>query len=199
ACVNAELQELAEADGFRAVLLPVQSVGVQGDSRSYSYMAAIQGDWSKLDWPTIRNLAQKIPNRIHKINRVALLLNDRTLPARVDQVTPTLLNAVSLEKLRQLDHIVTSRFVEQGLYGKISQLFTVLLPIDTVRGDVPKHSAVIRAVITSDYMTARPAALGPEIPMQFIRNLAEELSAQPNVDLVLYDVTSKPPATVEWE
>jgi GMP synthase (glutamine-hydrolysing) len=198
-CINGELQELAEADGFRAVLLPVQSVGVQGDSRSYSYMAAIQGDWTRMDWPTIRSVAQKIPNRIHQINRVALLLQDRTLPQQVSQITPTLLNPVSLEKLRQLDHIVTSRFTEQGLYGAISQLFTVLLPVDTVQTDVPKHSAVIRAVITSDYMTARPAALGPEIPMEFIRNLAEDLSSQPNVDLVLYDITSKPPATVEWE
>jgi len=198
-CINAELQELAEADGFKAVLLPVQSVGVQGDSRSYSYMAAIQGDWTKLDWPTIRALAQKIPNRIHKINRVALLLHDRILPKQVKEITPTLLNPVSLEKLRQLDHIVTSRFTEQGLYGLISQLFTVLLPVDTVQNGIPQHSAVIRAVITSDYMTARPAALGPEIPVEFIRNLAEELSSQPNVDLVLYDITSKPPATVEWE
>jgi GMP synthase (glutamine-hydrolysing) len=58
---------------------------------------------------------------------------------------------------------------------------------------------VIRAVVTSDYMTARPASLLQEIPLTFIRNLAEELSSQPNVDLVLYDITSKPPATVEWE
>jgi GMP synthase (glutamine-hydrolysing) len=199
ACINAELQELAEADGFQAVLLPVQSVGVQGDSRSYSYMATVQGDWNKLDWPTIRTLAQKIPNRIHKINRVALLLNTRTLPKQVKEIIPTLLNPVSLEKLRQLDHIVTSKFTQQGLYGLISQLFTVLLPVDTSQSEVPKHSAVIRAVITSDYMTARPASLGPEIPVEFIRNLAEELSSQPNVDLVLYDITSKPPATVEWE
>lgn len=199
ACINAELQELAEADGFQAVLLPVQSVGVQGDSRSYSYMAAVRGDWAQMDWPMIRMLAQKIPNRIHKINRVALLLNDRPLPKTVTTVTSTHLNAVTLEKLRQLDHIVTTRFTEQGLYGTISQLFTVLLPVDTVQDGVPKHSTVIRAVITSDYMTARPAALGPEIPVEFIRNLAEELSSQPNVDLVLYDITSKPPATVEWE
>ncbi len=201
ACVNAELQELAEADGFSAVLLPVQSVGVQGDSRSYRYLAAIQGDLKQVTWSQIRNLAQKIPNRIHAINRVALLLNERTLPNQVRAITPTLLNPVSLEKLRVLDHIVTESFQKAGIHDLISQLFTVLLPVDSdPRIDRPfRHSAVIRAVITSDYMTARPAALGSEIPMEFIRNLAEDLSAQPNVDLVLYDITSKPPATVEWE
>lgn len=201
ACVNAELQELAEADGFEAVLLPVQSVGVQGDSRSYRYLAAIQGDLRKMDWATIRGLAQKIPNRIHAINRVALLLTDKHLPKQVKTVTPTLLNPVTLEKLRVLDQMVTDAFRAQGIHDLISQLFTVLLPVDSdPQIDRPfRHSAVIRAVITSDYMTARPAALGSEIPVEFIRNLAEELYSQPNVDLVLYDVTSKPPATVEWE
>lgn len=201
ACVNAELQELAEADGFEAVLLPVQSVGVQGDSRSYRYLAVIKGDLNKLDWATIRGLAQKIPNRIHAINRVALLLTEKHLPKQVKTVTPTLLNPVTLEKLRVLDNMVTEGFKAQGIHDMISQLFTVLLPVDSdPRIDRPfRHSAVIRAVITSDYMTARPAALGSEIPVEFIRNLAEELSGQPNVDLVLYDITSKPPATVEWE
>lgn len=201
ACVNAELQELAEADGFKAVLLPVQSVGVQGDSRSYRYLAVIKGDLNKLDWATVRGLAQKIPNRIHAINRVALLLTEKHLPKQVKTVTQTLLNPVTLEKLRVLDNMVTEGFKAQGIHDMISQLFTVLLPVDSEpRIDRPfRHSAVIRAVITSDYMTARPAALGSEIPVEFIRNLAEELSGQPNVDLVLYDITSKPPATVEWE
>ncbi|WP_373531587.1 glutamine-hydrolyzing GMP synthase [Vampirovibrio sp.] len=201
ACVNAELQELAEAEGFEAVLVPVQSVGVQGDSRSYRYLAAIKGNLQKADWSQIRALAQKIPNRIHAINRVALLLNDKPMPKQLKTVTPTWLNPVTIEKLRVLDAIVTERFKAEGIHDAISQLFTVLLPVDSeAGGDRPaRHSAVIRAVITSDYMTARPAALGSEIPISFIRNLAEELSVQPNVDWVLYDITSKPPATVEWE
>jgi GMP synthase (glutamine-hydrolysing) len=199
--VNAELQELAKSEGFEALLLPVQSVGVQGDSRSYRYLAAIKGDLQKADWTQIRSLAQKIPNRIHAINRVALLLNEKSLPGQLKTVTPTLLNPVTLEKLRVLDHMVSESFKAQGIHDLISQLFTVLLPIDSDFGNnhPARHSVVIRAVITCDYMTARPAALGSEIPMSFIRNLAEELSAQPNVDWVLYDITSKPPATVEWE
>jgi GMP synthase (glutamine-hydrolysing) len=198
---NQALKALAQESGMEAVLLPVQSVGVQGDSRSYRYVAALKGDLSKLQWADIRSLAQKIPNRIHQINRVALLLNDKPLPEQVHHITPTLLNPVSLEKLRVLDYIVTENFRKEGLHDSISQLFTVMIPVDTAReaDRPPKHSFVIRAVITSDYMTARPAALLQEIPLHFIRNLAEELSSQPNVDLVLYDITSKPPATVEWE
>ncbi len=198
---NNQLKALAQEAGLEAVLLPVQSVGVQGDSRSYRYVAALKGDLSKLSWSEIRALAQKIPNRIHQINRVALLLSDKALPEQVRQINPTLLNPVSLEKLRVLDHIVTEGFRQQGLHDGISQLFTVMVPVDTAQEAErpPKHSVVIRAVVTSDYMTARPASLLQEIPLEFIRNLAEELSSQPNVDLVLYDITSKPPATVEWE
>ncbi len=201
ACVNAELQELAEADGFEAVLVPVQSVGVQGDSRSYRYLAAIKGNLQQLNWSQVRAVAQKIPNRIHAINRVALLLNEKSLPKQLKAITPTLLSPVSLEKLRVLDQLVTDGFRAEGIHDQISQLFTVLLPVDSdPQVERPlRHSAVIRAVVTSDYMTARPAALGSEIPMEFIRNLAEELSGQPNVDWALYDITSKPPATVEWE
>lgn len=198
---NQQLKALAKEANMDAVLLPVQSVGVQGDSRSYRYVAALKGDLTQLNWNDIRTLAQKIPNRLHAVNRVALLLNDKPLPEQVQTITPTLLNPVSLEKLRVLDHIVTEGFRNEGIHDKISQLFTVLIPVDTAReaDRPPKHSAVIRAVVTSDYMTARPASLLEEIPLEFIRNLAEELSAQPNVDLVLYDITSKPPATVEWE
>jgi GMP synthase (glutamine-hydrolysing) len=198
---NHQLKALAEEANMEAVLLPVQSVGVQGDSRSYRYVAALKGNLNQLTWSEIRTLAQKIPNRLHAVNRVALLLNDKPLPESVHQITPTLLNPVSLEKLRVLDHIVTEGFRNEGLHDQISQLFTVLIPVDTVKDAErpPKHSVVIRAVVTSDYMTARPASLLQEIPLTFIRNLAEELSSQPNVDLVLYDITSKPPATVEWE
>lgn len=198
---NRALQGLAAEVGLQAVLLPIQSVGVQGDARSYRYCAALKGDLSKLTWAEIRTLAQKIPNRIHAINRVALLLNEKTLPTEIKTITPTHLNPVTLEKLRVLDAMVTDGFRAEGIHDAISQLFTVMIPIDTAEpgGGVFKHSFVIRAVVTSDYMTARPAALLDEIPLQFIRNLVDDLASQPNVDLVLYDITSKPPATVEWE
>lgn len=200
---NAALKALATEAGMEALLLPVQSVGVQGDSRTYSYVAALKGDWQAMDWAALRALAQKIPNRIHKVNRVALLLNDKTLPGELKTITPTLLNPETLATLRGVDHVVTEAFREAGLYDSISQLFTVMLPIHPGCAEA-KASFVMRAVLTSDYMTARPAPLGADasgkgIPKEFIRNLTEELSRRPEVDWVMYDITGKPPATVEWE
>jgi GMP synthase PP-ATPase subunit len=74
---------------------------------------------------------------------------------------------------------------------------TVLVPVDAHQEG--RHSVAIRAVVTSDYMTARPAKLGSELPWEVMESLAETLVAQYPVDWVMYDMTSKPPATVEWE
>jgi GMP synthase (glutamine-hydrolysing) len=216
-----------EAPFAKGLLLPVRSVGVQGDSRSYSHVAALRMDPAAPScpsggpgWPELRALAQKIPNRIHTVNRVALLLNDvpgQSWPERLDHVTPTRLTPERLAQLRALDHAVTEAFRREGLYEGISQLLTVLLPVcasfplaGSAAGSVStRHSVVIRAVLTSDYMTARPAPLGLEasspsvsgltLPLPFLRRLAEELVDSGGIDWVFYDMTGKPPATVEWE
>ena len=188
-----------------ALLLPIRSVGVQGDARSYSYVAALKVNWDNCNWKDLRALGQKIPNRLHSVNRVAVIINEpmHDLPERLAHVTPTRLTRPVLDKLRVLDHKVTEGFTKQRLYEKISQLFTVLIPVDSrptaSGGENDARSAVIRAVVTTDYMTARPAALFDDIPFDFIRTLAFDLSVESGIDLVLYDITSKPPATVEWE
>jgi GMP synthase (glutamine-hydrolysing) len=195
--------------GTTGLLLPVRSVGVQGDSRSYSAVAVLKiapEQAKQLDWAQLRTLAQKIPNRIHSINRVALLLNDAPLPPRLQTITPTLLDSDTLDQLRRYDHIVTEAFQqEENLFEGISQLLTVLLPVSA---QTQRHSVVIRAVLTSDYMTARPAPLavqpsesisGLSISLPFLRRVAASLIAAGGLEWVFYDMTGKPPATVEWE
>jgi GMP synthase (glutamine-hydrolysing) len=59
---------------------------------------------------------------------------------------------------------------------------------------------VLRGVVTSDYMTARPVALGsPELPWRVLKPLVQQLASHPGIDRVMLDLTGKPPATVEWE
>jgi GMP synthase (glutamine-hydrolysing) len=177
------LQALTE--GYQARLLPVRSVGVQGDGRTYKQLAVLQGPWEGA-----RALALDIPNRVHAINRVALMISD--LPADCEpHFVPTHLTPETVNVLRQLDDTVTRAFQEAGLNQTISQLLTVMLPI-SYTGKGPAF--VIRAVITSDYMTARPAQLGKDIPLSLLQDLAKHFP-----DALLYDLTGKPPATVEWE
>jgi GMP synthase (glutamine-hydrolysing) len=189
--VNGQLQSLAAENGYQAVLAPVRSVGVQGDGRSYSYLALLTAPQpvDASDWPKLRELAREIPNRIRAINRVALVLNRSQLPTSIKTVTPTWLNRPTLDRLRRLDHTTTEAFKAAGCLSRISQLLTVLVPVDTAGQG--RHSVAI--------MTARPASLGRDIPWALLHTLTEQLDADPDVDLVMVDMTGKPPATVEWE
>lgn len=196
---NERLQQLAEAANYNALLLPVQSVGVQGDGRSYSYLATIQPKQTAQlnDWPALKALAQKITNEIHTINRVAVVLNDIKLPSILKNITPTLLTPESTEKLRKVDHQVTQWFKAQNIIKKTSQLLSVLVPVSF--SEEFGHSIAIRSVVTSDFMTARAASFDKEIDPIALINFAEKLKTEQQLSAVFYDVTSKPPATVEWE
>lgn len=196
---NEKLQKMAEAHGFQAVLAPVRTVGVQGDGRSYRYLGLLVAE-SLADvetWTRLYGLAREIPNKIQSINRLAVVLNRHQLPESLKTITPTFLDETTLGTLRHLDYIVSESHREAGLLPLISQLLTVLVPVDTMGAG--GHSVAIRSVITSDFMTARPARVGEEIPVAFLQQLSQQLSDQAGMDLVLYDITGKPPATVEWE
>lgn len=105
-----------------------------------------------------------------------------------------------LDILRQVDHIFIQSLKKQGLYEKIWQAFCVLLPVHTVgvQGDGRTYEKVIalRAVTSSDGMTADWFDFEPS----YMRHLSNEITNQvKGINRVVYDVTSKPPATIEWE
>jgi len=105
-----------------------------------------------------------------------------------------------LEILREADDIFISALREQGLYDKIWQAFCVLLPVQTVgvMGDARTYERVLglRAVTSSDGMTADWYPFEFEF-MQMVSNRIT--NGVKGVNRVVYDVTSKPPATIEWE
>lgn len=109
-------------------------------------------------------------------------------------------NEESLRIMREADHIFINKLREHGLYHKIWQAFCVLLPVRTVgvQGDGRTYDQVLalRAVTSSDGMTADwyPFEFG------FMREVSNEITNRVRgVSRVVYDVTSKPPATIEWE
>jgi len=102
--------------------------------------------------------------------------------------------------LRLADHIFIEELREAGLYDKTSQAFTVFLPVKSVgvTGDGRRYEYVValRAVETIDFMTARWAHL----PYEFLEKVSSRIINQiPGVSRVTYDISSKPPATIEWE
>ena len=106
----------------------------------------------------------------------------------------------SIETLVQADDIFISELKEADLYGQVWQAFAVLLPVRTVgvMGDGRTYDQVIalRAVTSSDGMTADWARL----PFDFLARVSSRIVNEvKGVNRVVYDISSKPPATIEWE
>jgi len=105
-----------------------------------------------------------------------------------------------LEILRAADEILIDEIRSAGLYRKISQALTVLVPVSTVgvMGDERSYENVIaiRAVETSDFMTADFS----QVPHEVLGNISSRIINEVRgVNRVVYDISSKPPATIEWE
>jgi GMP synthase (glutamine-hydrolysing) len=105
-----------------------------------------------------------------------------------------------LEILRQADHIVVDEIQRAGLYREIWQSFAVLPAVRTVGvmgdGRTYEYPVVIRAVTSEDAMTADWARLPHDLLERMASRIINEV---PGINRVAYDVTSKPPGTIEWE
>ena len=108
--------------------------------------------------------------------------------------------ASRLETLRQADAILLDELEQAGWYRQTAQAFAVLLPVQSVgvMGDGRTYENVIalRAVQTDDFMTADWSHLPYELLAQTSTRI---INCVPGVNRVVYDVSSKPPATIEWE
>jgi GMP synthase (glutamine-hydrolysing) len=107
---------------------------------------------------------------------------------------------VYADMLRQADAIYIQELENAGWYDRVSQAFAVFLPVKSVGvvGDQRQYEYVIvlRAVETVDFMTARWAKLPYEFLERVSHRIVNEVSG---ISRVTYDITGKPPATVEWE
>ena len=104
------------------------------------------------------------------------------------------------EVLREADAIFIEELIKENLYDSVSQAFAVYLPVKSVGvvGDARRYEHVIalRAVETIDFMTPRSARLPYECVDKVSNRIMNEIS---QVSRVVYDISSKPPSTIEWE
>ena len=105
-----------------------------------------------------------------------------------------------LEPLARADHIFIEELYKHDLYHAVSQAFAVFMPVKSVGvvGDQRRYEWVValRAVETIDFMTARWAQLPYEFLDHVSRRIINEIE---HISRVVYDISGKPPATIEWE
>ncbi|KAA8593913.1 hypothetical protein FQN60_004747 [Etheostoma spectabile] len=205
-CISDEeeekLMQITSLHSLNAFLLPIKTVGVQGDCRSYSYVCGITSKESP-HWESLMFLARLIPRMCHSINRVVYVFGSHMKEPPTD-ITPTFLTTGVLSTLRQADFVAHSILRESGYSGKISQMPVILTPLHFDRDPLQKQpscrrSVVVRTFITSDFMTGIPAMPGNHIPEEVVLKMVNEIKKIPGISRVMYDLTSKPPGTTEWE
>ncbi|ROT65795.1 GMP synthase [Penaeus vannamei] len=178
------------------------SIGLKGDCRTYSYVCTLSCDSDPV-WEDILILARLIPKICHNINRVCFAFGG-AIKDLVQDITPTTLTPGVLATLRQADFLANQVLAESGFTEKLAQMPVVLIPVHFDRDPVTRlpscqRSLVLRPFITHDFMTGIPALPGKHIIPELVNKMVAEMLGVPGISRVLYDFTSKPPGTTEWE
>ncbi len=183
----------------------IESRSVRGPSQVIKSHHNVGGLPEKMKLKLIEPLKDLFKDEVRRIGR------DLGMPQEILQRQPfpgpglavRVLGEVTPERLRLLrecDDIVVSEVKEAGLYTKIWQSFAVLLPVMSVgvMGDTRTYgyTCAIRAVSSEDGMTADWVPLPHEVLKTISTRIVNEVKG---VNRVVYDVTSKPPGTIEWE
>lgn len=159
------MEHFSEKYKFTVTLLPIQSVGVQGDCRSYSYVVGLSEDASPDEseqfitekFEDLARIAKLIPRICHNVNRVCYIFGE-SVKHSVVNITHTTLTPNVIAQLREADHIANTLLYARGYGGKVSQMPIILIPIHFDREVVTRQqscqrSVVIRTFITEDFMT----------------------------------------------
>jgi len=186
---DSAIDGMAKNAGYRGFLLPIRSVGVQGDSRSYANLTVLHG--GPLDFRSLLPLATEITNRHRQTNRVVLALEPKRWRPGEWKVQKATLTRKRIALLQEADRIVTEFLRNQGFYRRVWQCPVVLVPLSRNGGE----TIALRPVTSVDGMTAETA----QLPAGKLNGLSRELKALSGVEAVLYDLSHKPPSTIEWE
>lgn len=187
-----------KARDISLAVLAVRSVGVQGDKRSYRHCLALFYKQNKkkgelpFEWSYILEIARQITNRFSQFNRVLLHLG-QSEAIQFETQFHAELSLERLELLRKADAFVESFLEEKKIYEEIWQFPVILLPLTLPQKG--GNALVLRPVCSTDAMTASVYRMR----MDLLSELGQRLQSIQGINAVFYDLTSKPPATIEWE
>lgn len=185
--VGQQVAEVVGRYGLRGEVLPLRSVGVQGDSRTYAHPVVVSGE---TEWEVLEELSTVLTNEVGQVNRVVYLLGPEERP--LQGLKQGYLTRERLDVLRVADALVMEALERHGLMRVVTQMPTVLVPLSS---DGVQESVVLRPISTDDFMTASFSRLSRD----FIEDVVGKVLGVEGIEAVFYDVTHKPPGTVEWE
>jgi GMP synthase (glutamine-hydrolysing) len=159
-----------DTDTIRTSLLPIKTVGVQGDHRTYGHLVGLSGD---MNWPELVKKAREIPGQVHGVNRVVYIFGNYPGPATYE-VSPTRLTHGTIEELRQVDSIVNHILKDYGLDTSISQVPVVSFPVNF--GEEGKRSIGIRTILTPNFKTGDIAIPGIHLPEKALLEIVDQRS-----------------------
>lgn len=183
----------------------IESVSVNGPSATIKSHHNVGGLPEQMSLKVVEPLRLLFKDEVRRVGR-ALNMPDEILnrhPFPGPGLAIRIIGDVTSEKLRVLkeaDDIFISGLKENGLYDKVWQALVVLLPVQSVgvMGDerTYENTIVLRAVSSTDGMTADWSHL----PYDFLANISNEIiNKVKGINRVVYDISSKPPSTIEWE
>ncbi len=175
---------LADAE---TMVLPIKSVGVQGDERTYRHPAILFTQ--NRNWDELEQASTAITNRFTEVNRVLLVLGGEpgAFGLKVSDLSP---DRVCL--LQKADQLVTETMSASSDDFGIWQFPVVLVPVSTEEN---KESIVLRPIVSTEAMTASFA----RIEWALLDKMATQILESDELTHVFYDLTHKPPGTIEWE
>jgi GMP synthase (glutamine-hydrolysing) len=183
----------------------IESVSVKGPAATIKSHHNVGGLPSVMPFELIEPLRDLFKDEVRAIGRELglpeALLSKHPFPG--PGLAVRVLGEVTAERLallREADAIVVEEIQKAGLYEKLWQAFAVLLPVRTVgvMGDERTYgyAVAVRSVISSDAMTADWARLPAEVLEAISTRIVNEVRG---INRVVYDISSKPPSTIEWE
>ena len=208
---NEEIRKLKGQEGSKflaqGTIYPdvIESQSIKGPSHTIKSHHNVGGLPEDLKFELLEPLKELFKDEVrkvgHKLGLPDIIINRHPFPGPglgirvIGEVTPD-----KVKILQEADDIFINELMVQGLYGKVDQAFVTLLPVKTVgvMGDqrTYEYVAAIRSVNTIDFMTATWSKL----PYEFLEEVSNKIINKVNgINRIVYDISSKPPGTIEWE
>lgn len=183
----------------------IESVSVKGPSATIKSHHNVGGLPDKMNWTVIEPFKELFKDEVREIGR-RIGLDEKFImrhPFPGPGLAVRIIGSITRAKIKKLQHadaILTEEIYRAGIYDQVWQAFAVLLPVKSVgvMGDLRTYEnvAAIRMVESVDGMTADWYPASPEFLKKVANRIVNEVKG---INRVVYDLTSKPPGTIEWE